>query len=64
MKKITPLRAIKLKCIDCCCGSKNEVKKCEIIECALYRYRFGRLSSVSGSYKGKVKGKESKNSGI
>jgi hypothetical protein len=43
MKKITPLRAIKLKCLDCCCGNKNEVKLCTAEKCPLFIYRKGRL---------------------
>ena len=27
-KETNPLQAIKLKCIDCMCGQKNEVKLC------------------------------------
>jgi hypothetical protein len=40
MKNITPLKAIRLKCLDC---SENaaEVKRCNIPECALYPYRMG-----------------------
>jgi hypothetical protein len=42
MKKSSPLRAIRKKCVDdCCCGSKSEVKNCGITDCALYEYRFG-----------------------
>ena len=38
----TPIRAIRKKCLDCTCGSFTEIRKCTIIECALYPYRFGR----------------------
>jgi hypothetical protein len=38
----TPLKAIKEKCLDCCCGQANEVKQCPIHDCSLYPYRFGR----------------------
>ena len=41
MKKITPLKAIRLKCLDCCCGSWLEVKLCTCNDCALYSYRLG-----------------------
>lgn len=41
IKKITPLKAIRLKCLDCMCGSKHEVKLCASIDCPLFPYRFG-----------------------
>lgn len=31
--------AIKLKCIDCCCGDKKEVSLCTSYTCPLYRFR-------------------------
>lgn len=41
-KKLTPIKAIREKCLDCCCGSANEVKLCTVERCALYPYRFGK----------------------
>lgn len=41
-KRITPIKAIRAKCLDCCCGSSNEVKLCSIERCALWPYRTGR----------------------
>ena len=38
----TPIKSIRLKCLDCCCGSSKEVGLCKIEGCALYPYRFGR----------------------
>ena len=35
-------RAIRLKCLDCCCGSSHEVRICSIKTCALWRYRLGK----------------------
>ena len=37
-----PVKAIKAKCIDCCCGSFAEVKLCENADCALHPFRFGK----------------------
>jgi len=34
-------KAIRTKCLDCCCGSSNEVKKCPSTDCSLHPYRFG-----------------------
>ena len=43
MSEITsPLKAIKAKCVDCCCGQKQEVKDCPITECDLYPFRLGK----------------------
>ena len=41
-KRISPLKAIRLKCLDCCCGSSNEVKLCTVVKCPLYAFREGR----------------------
>lgn len=40
-KKITPMKAIRLKCLDCCCGSAHEVKLCAATQCPLYPFREG-----------------------
>lgn len=43
MEKITsPLKAIKAKCLDCCCGQLNEVKLCPAVDCPLFEFRFGK----------------------
>ena len=42
-KKIkTPMKAIRAKCLDCCCGSYSEVRHCLVKNCALYPYRMGK----------------------
>lgn len=38
----TPLRSIRLKCLDCCCDSALEVRLCPCTDCALHVYRFGK----------------------
>ncbi len=40
--RLSPLRAIRLKCLDCSGWSEAEVRKCVILDCALYKFRFGR----------------------
>lgn len=40
--ELTPLRAIRLNCIDCSGWSRNEVKLCVIPHCPLYPFRFGK----------------------
>ena len=37
----TPLRAIRTKCLDCCCGSPKEVRLCRVEGCGLYPWRMG-----------------------
>ncbi len=39
VKKISRKKAIRLKCLDCCCGNAYEVRKCEIRTCPLWRFR-------------------------
>ena len=34
-----PLKAIREKCLDCCCGNAAEVRKCVADDCALWPYR-------------------------
>lgn len=48
MKKITPMRAIRAKCLDCVCGSANEVKLCPSDDCPLYMYRKGKNPARRG----------------
>ena len=47
MKPTTPMKAIRLKCLDCCAGQAAEVRRCHIEKCPLWKYRFGhRPTSV------------------
>lgn len=39
--RVTPLRMIRAKCLDCSCGSAPEVKGCSLTTCALWPYRLG-----------------------
>jgi len=41
-KPISPTKAIRAKCLDCCCGSSAEVKCCPCEDCALHPFRFGK----------------------
>lgn len=47
-KHITPLKAIRLKCLDCCCGSAHEVKLCTAEKCQLYLFRLGKNPNRAG----------------
>jgi len=48
LKKLTPLKAIRAKCLDCSAGQPNEVKLCPHANCALYLYRFGKNPNRKG----------------
>lgn len=41
-KRLTPLQAIRAKCLDCSGGSRQEVRLCPITQCPLWPYRFGK----------------------
>jgi hypothetical protein len=39
---MSPMEAIRRKCLDCCCGQVAEVKLCEAVACLLWPFRSGR----------------------
>ena len=39
---LTPIKAIRAKCLDCCCGHPSEVRICTAVNCSLYTYRMGK----------------------
>lgn len=41
MKNLTPMRAIRQKCLDCCCFQPKEVTLCTVTNCPLYAFRTG-----------------------
>jgi len=41
MERLTRGKAIRMKCLDCCCGNSAEVRRCHIKDCPLWRYRMG-----------------------
>lgn len=43
IRKLTPTKAIKYKCLQCSGGSATEVKFCTVKDCPLYEYRFGHI---------------------
>lgn len=45
---MTPLKAIREKCLDCCCGNAYEVKMCTATNCPLYVYRDGHNPNRKG----------------
>ena len=41
MERLSRSKAIRMKCVDCCCGNMAEVRKCPATNCPLWRYRMG-----------------------
>lgn len=41
MKNLTPLKAIRKKCLDCSVFSNKEVELCPSTDCPIYIFRFG-----------------------
>lgn len=41
MAKRTPVKAIRTKCLECCCSQMGEVRLCTITNCPLWEYRDG-----------------------
>ncbi len=42
MERLSRTKAIRMKCLDCCCDNMAEVRKCPATNCPLWRYRMGR----------------------
>lgn len=42
MSDLTPVKAIRLKCLDCSCYQVKEVRNCDLQDCFLYEYRMGK----------------------
>ena len=39
---LTPIKAIRAKCLDCCAEQRKEVHLCHLTDCSLHPYRLGR----------------------
>jgi len=48
-KRLTPIKAIRAKCLDCSCDQIKEVRDCHITRCALYPYRMGRRPKIDNA---------------
>lgn len=57
MAKLTPMKAIRAKCLECSSGQFKEIRMCPVKTCPLYEYRDGHrpkdeeLSIENGSEK-------------
>ena len=40
--RVSPLRALRLKCLDCCNGAAQEVRLCTAVDCPSWPFRMGR----------------------
>ncbi len=40
--RLTPIKSIRQKCLDCSGGARKEVALCPVENCPLYPYRFGK----------------------
>ena len=38
---VSPLQAIRARCLDCCAGQVNEVAVCPVVECPAWPFRMG-----------------------
>ncbi len=62
MKKLTPMKAIRAKCLDCSGGNAAEVRRCGVGDkCALYVYRFGKTGHKRPDLVGKPVGQAAEN---
>lgn len=41
-KRLSPLRAIRFQCLDCCDYRPSDVQTCPTEDCVLYPFRFGK----------------------
>jgi hypothetical protein len=57
--KTTPMRAIRGKCLDCCCEQVKAIRECRIETCALWPYRMGHRPPKTG--KGTVSAVDAQN---
>ncbi len=40
-KRMSPLKALRARCIDCCAGSRHEVRLCTAVACPAWPFRMG-----------------------
>jgi hypothetical protein len=52
IKKLTPLKSIRAKCLDCSINQPKEVRECQITDCPLWFFRFGTNPKRKGLKKG------------
>ena len=45
-KATTAVKAIRLHCLSCSCDNAAEVRRCELTDCNLYKFRMGRNPNI------------------
>ncbi|MEY9531160.1 hypothetical protein [Sinorhizobium fredii] len=50
-KQMSPMAAIRLKCLDCSCNQPSEVRLCESVKCPLWVFRSGQHPFTSAKMK-------------
>lgn len=48
-RRLTPLRAIRVWCLDCSHWQPKEIRQCPSTKCPLYPYRFGKNPNRVGA---------------
>ena len=52
LKHITPLKSIRLNCLECCNQQPALVRECNLTDCPLWNFRFGKNPARKGIKKG------------
>jgi hypothetical protein len=55
--EMTRKKAICAKCLDCCGGSRAEVKRCESEDCTIWPFRLGTRVRINSGVKTAAKRK-------
>ncbi|PDT80046.1 hypothetical protein [Sinorhizobium sp. BJ1] len=50
-KQMSPMKAIREKCLDCCCNQPSEIRACETVKCPLWPFRSGTHPYTSARMK-------------
>lgn len=48
-KRLTPMSAIRAKCMECSNFQHSEIRQCPVVDCALWPYRFGKKPDQQGA---------------
>lgn len=51
MATVSPIKALRLRCLECCAGQRDEVKLCECTKCPSWPYRFGKKTDGMKEYR-------------
>ena len=47
--RVSPMRAIRNKCVDCTGNQPTEIKACSALDCPLWMYRLGGINPNCGN---------------